>query len=120
MSYTIGQVAELTGLSIHTLRYYEKEGILPSVMRSSSGMRSYVEKDLEALEFIGCLRAIGMTIADIKHFVQESTTIDQRLLVLEKQKETVNAQINQLVSYQSMIHRKIALYMNMRKEVNSS
>ncbi|AFC29557.1 hypothetical protein PM3016_2677 [Paenibacillus mucilaginosus 3016] len=116
MSYTIGQVAERTGLSIHTLRYYEKEGILPSVMRSESGMRSYVDKDLEALEFISCLRALGMSISDIKHFVQESTSIDLRLGILERQNENVTSQINQLFAYQAMIHRKIDLYRNMRKE----
>ncbi|WP_426445475.1 MerR family transcriptional regulator [Paenibacillus sp. S-38] len=116
MSYTIGQAAERTGLTIHTLRYYEKEGILPSVMRSESGMRSYAEKDLEALEFICCLRALGMSISDIKHFVQESTSIDQRLRMLEKQNENVASQIDQLLAYQAMIHRKMDLYLNMRIE----
>jgi DNA-binding transcriptional MerR regulator len=120
VSYTIGQVSDLTGLSIHTLRYYEKEGILPSVTRNESGMRIYVAKDMEALEFIACLRAIGMTISDIKHFVQESTTIDQRLIILEKQKENVIAQVNQLISYQTMINRKIDIYMEMRRAEEKS
>ncbi|MFD1954407.1 MerR family transcriptional regulator [Paenibacillus thailandensis] len=113
MIYTIGQVSELTGLSIHTLRYYEKEGLLPSISRNGSGMRRYAEKDLEALEFIGCLRATGMTISDIKRFVHH-TAIDQRLAVLEKQKETVMAKMDELLAYQNMIDRKIDLYMKMR------
>ncbi|MED4754523.1 MerR family transcriptional regulator [Brevibacillus choshinensis] len=120
MSYTIGQVSELTGLSIHTLRYYENEGILSPITRNEVGLRIYQTKDIEALEFIGCLKAIGMTIKDIKHFVHVSTAIDQRLSILEKQKENVNAQINQLLSYQSIITRKIELYMKMRCEEEMS
>nr|WP_275983403.1 MerR family transcriptional regulator [Paenibacillus hamazuiensis] len=112
--YTIGQVADLTGLSIHTLRYYEKEGIMPAVTRNESGIRMYSSKDIEALEFIGCLRATGMSISDIKHFVQGSTSIDQRLVMLQKQKDNVTAQIDRLLSFQAMIDRKIDIYSSMR------
>ncbi|WP_248923974.1 MerR family transcriptional regulator [Paenibacillus hamazuiensis] len=114
MYYTIGQVADLTGLSIHTLRYYEKEGIMPAVTRNESGIRMYSSKDIEALEFIGCLRATGMSISDIKHFVQGSTSIDQRLVMLQKQKDNVTAQIDRLLSFQAMIDRKIDIYSSMR------
>lgn len=114
MVYTIGQVADQTGLSIHTLRYYEKEGIMPFVARNDSGVRMYETKDIEALEFISCLRATGMSISAIKKFVQGSTTIEQRLAMLEKQKENVQTQLAQFMTYQAMINRKIDLYKEMK------
>ncbi|KEQ23173.1 MerR family transcriptional regulator [Paenibacillus tyrfis] len=114
MSYTIGQVSEQTGLSIHTLRYYEKEGIMPLVNRNESGIRLYERKDIEMLEFICCLRETGMSISDIKEFVQGNKTIDQRIFLLEKQGENVKSQIDRLMSYQAMIDRKIDLYKAMR------
>ncbi|UUZ82904.1 MerR family transcriptional regulator [Paenibacillus sp. P26] len=113
MGLTIGEAAERTGVSIYTLRYYEKEGILPAVTRNESGIRMYETKDIEAVELIGCLRAIGMTISDIKQFVQEHT-VEQRLAVLERQKEIVQSQMDQLAKYQAMIDRKITLYRSMR------
>ncbi|WP_225068313.1 MerR family transcriptional regulator [Pseudalkalibacillus sp. A8] len=112
MSYTIGQVADKTGLSIHTLRFYEKEGIMPIVNRNESGIRLYETKDIEALEFICCLRATGMTISDIKDFVRESRTIEQRIEILEKQHGKVQSQIDQFISYQAMINRKLDIYRN--------
>ncbi|MBU8788165.1 MULTISPECIES: MerR family transcriptional regulator [Bacillus] len=115
MSYTIGQVSEQTGLSIHALRYYEKEGIMPAVNRNENGIRLYESKDIEALEFITCLRATGMKISDIKEFVKDTTTIDERIGMLEKQQENVKAQIDQLVAYQAMIYRKIDIYNKMRR-----
>ena len=54
--YTIGQVATMTGLSVSTLRYYDKEGLLPFVDRSPGGMRMFQEKDYEWLQIIGCLK----------------------------------------------------------------
>lgn len=58
-----------------------------------------------------------MTIKDIEHFVQASTTIDQRLRILERQKEIVAAKMDQLLTYQSMIERKIEIYTKMQSEV---
>lgn len=61
-------VGEETGLSIHTLRYYEKEGILPAVKRSENGIRIFEEEDIEWLKFACCLRDTGMTILEMKEF----------------------------------------------------
>lgn len=114
MPYTIGQVSDQVGLSIHTLRYYEKEGIMPFVSRNEGGIRMYETRDIEALEFICCLRATGMTIADIKEFVQGDTSIDQRLVMLEQQRANVKTQVEELMSYEAMINRKIDVYKKMR------
>ena len=65
--YTIGQVSEMFGLPISTLRYYDKEGLFPTIQRDS-GIRKFGEKDLEALRVIECLKKSGLEIKDIKQF----------------------------------------------------
>jgi DNA-binding transcriptional MerR regulator len=114
MGYTIGEIAETTGLSIHTLRYYEKEGIMPSVKRNDSGIRIYEKTDLEVLQFICCLKETGMPVIDIKKFVnllvQGDHTIEHRIDLLLKQKENVQSQVDQLMSYIQMLDRKVQLY----------
>ncbi|WP_445491352.1 MerR family transcriptional regulator [Niallia sp. 03133] len=116
MSFTIGQVSEQIGLSIHTLRYYEKEGILPEVKRNESGVRMYETREIEILQFICCLRATGMTISDLKEFVrlerQGDKTIDPRIDMLQKQKEKVESQVEQIMAYQKKINDKITWYKN--------
>lgn len=113
VSYTIGEMSKKTGLSIHTLRYYEKEGIVPPPCRDDSGIRLYNNKDVEAVKFVRCLRAMGMSIADIKRLAQKSTSIKKRLEMLEQQKEKVKLQLAQLTEYQTMIDRKITIYNEM-------
>ncbi|MGG4043745.1 MerR family transcriptional regulator [Paenibacillus cellulositrophicus] len=113
MSYSIGEVSAQTGLSIHTLRYYEKEGIMPGVQRNESGIRLYEAKDIEALEFICCLRETGMGIADIKQFVNHATTIQERLERLREQRQNVQEQMARFKKYEDMLNRKIGLYEDM-------
>jgi DNA-binding transcriptional MerR regulator len=69
MGYTIKQVSERTCLSPHVLRYYEKEGLLSPIERSGSGIRHYSEDDLEWLGLICCLKNTGMSLKQIKTFV---------------------------------------------------
>ena len=64
MEYTIGQVAKLTGLSISTIRYYDKEGLLNGINRKS-GIRSFNDKDLNTIRVIECLKNSGMLIKEI-------------------------------------------------------
>ena len=68
--YTIGQVSELFGLPISTLRYYDKEGLLPFVERSPGGIRLFRETDVEWLNVIGCLKSAGMSIGDIREYIR--------------------------------------------------
>jgi Predicted transcriptional regulators len=110
---TLGQVAEITGLSIDTLRYYEKEGILPTVKRGSKN-RIYGDADIEGINFICCLRNTGMTVKELKQFVQlipgGENTIGKRVEMLNKQKERIQQEIVQLIRYTSMIDHKIKLF----------
>ena len=67
--YSIRYVSQKTGLSSHTLRFYEKEGLLKNVGRSQGGFRQYTDEDLEALGLICCLKNTGMSLQEITRFV---------------------------------------------------
>ena len=67
--YSIGQVSEKFNLPVSTLRYYDKEGLLPNIERSS-GIRKFSDRDLETLNVIECLKKSGLEIKDIRQFIQ--------------------------------------------------
>ena len=64
--YSIQEVSQKTGLSAHTLRYYEKEGLITGVERSRGGFRQYTDEDLEALGLVCCLKNTGMSLQEIR------------------------------------------------------
>ena len=100
MLYTVGEMAKRIGVAPSTLRYYDKEGLLPFVERSSGGIRMFKDADFEWLQVIDCLKKTGMQLVDIKRFIEKSMqgdeTIDERLLLIVKQKEAVKFQIEEL------------------------
>jgi DNA-binding transcriptional MerR regulator len=75
--YTIQQVAEQTGLTPHTLRYYEKIGVLPPPSRKSGGARIYAEADVKFMVFINSLKKTGMSLTDITEFVTDGCVWDK-------------------------------------------
>mgnify|MGYP002570898062 FL=1 len=100
MFYTVGEMAKKIGLAPSTLRYYDKEGLLPFVERSSSAIRMFKDADFEWLQVIECLKKTGMQLCDIKRFVemamQGDETIDERLFLIKKQQQAVKEQIDAL------------------------
>lgn len=112
--YSIMQVAQNTGLSAPTLRYYEKEGLLPNVNRSSGGIRRFTDEDLEALELICCLKSTGMPIKKIKEFVELSArgkeTLKTRCEILYEHKRMVEEQIAQMEKHLKKVNCKIECY----------
>ena len=100
MIYTVGEMAKRLGVAPSTLRYYDQEGLLPFVERSSGGVRVFKDSDYEWLQVIGCLKKTGMQLKDIKYFIemamQGDETIDPRLALIVKQKESVKVQIAEL------------------------
>lgn len=100
MIYTVGEAAKRLNVAPSTLRYYDKEGLLPFIERSSGGIRTFRESDFEWLSIIECLKKTGMQIKEIKKFIdwciEGDSTIDKRLALIEKQRETVIDQIKQL------------------------
>lgn len=114
MYYSIGQVAAKTGLTVHTLRYYEKEGLLPFVHKSSSGLRMFSDDDLGWLSLIECLKETGMSLKGIKQYIdwfrEGDSTLPQRLEMFKQQQLKILAQIEQFKKYLQKIDYKVSLY----------
>jgi len=114
MEYTIKQVSEKTGLSIYTLRYYDKEGLLPLIKRSKSGIRKFSDNDIEWLGLICCLKNSGMSICQIKEFMnlclKGNETVETRKEILLKHKEYILNQMIQLECSLNTINYKIDHY----------
>ncbi|MBR1777152.1 MAG: MerR family transcriptional regulator [Alphaproteobacteria bacterium] len=123
MLYTIGDVSERTGLPAPTLRYYDKEGLLPFVNRGSGGIRKFQETDLEWLRLIECLKASGLQIKDIKRyidlFIQGDSTIEERRQMFYAQKENVEREIKMLQSTLDLLTYKCWFY-DMAVELGST
>jgi DNA-binding transcriptional MerR regulator len=116
MSYTINEVASKFGLSAHTIRYYDKEGLLPFIARNKSGNRIFTDDDLDWIKLICCLKDSGMPIKEIKTYcdlslVGSRTSKDRKSMLLEHRKEIVR-QIKQLEQNLQLIDTKIEFYDN--------
>ena len=120
-TYTIGQAAERAGLSADTLRYYDKQGLLPFVARAENGYRVFTEEDFAWLDTIACLKGTGMELKDIRTFIrwcmQGDSTLQNRLDLILARKREVESQISQLRGYLNKLEQKIDHY---RQALNAS
>lgn len=112
---SIGKVAETTGLSVHALRFFEREGLfLREIPRSGGGQRIYAQADVDWLVLCGRLRASGMPIATVKRFaalVRSGPGNEQdRLALLQEHERNVRAKIDDLSSCLDVIHNKVVIY----------
>ena len=114
MSYTIQQVANMTGIPATTLRYYDKEGLLPFLERRSSGYREFSDIDLASLQIVQCLKATGMSVAEMKQFSDwvrgGDATLKERLDMFMRRKEAVERQIEELQRSLAVINYKCDYY----------
>ena len=119
--YTIGQVAEMFDLPISTLRYYDKQGLFPRLKRES-GIRKFSDNEIEALRVIECLKKSGLEIKDIKLFmnwcVEGASTYADRLDLIQKQRERVEAEIRQMRKTLDMLKYKCWYYSQALKDGN--
>jgi DNA-binding transcriptional MerR regulator len=117
---TIQQMADLTGLSLHTLRYYERAGLIDPISRAANGHRRYAEADLAWIQFLNRLRATGMPIRQMQAFAalrrQGPGTVAGRRILLEEHQAAVQEQIDLLQQNLSAIATKIAYYRTMEDE----
>ncbi|GCE26475.1 hypothetical protein KDA_19590 [Dictyobacter alpinus] len=115
---TIEQVVARTGLSAHTLRYYERIGLLDSVSRATSGHRRYDAKDLDWIAFLTRLRKTGMPIRHMQKFAelrrQGDATITERRILLEAHQQAVQTHIAELQHNLDAITVKIQVYSQMK------
>ena len=114
MNYTISEVADKMNLTPYTLRYYDKEGLLPFVDKGTNGRRIFKESDLEWLMIIECLKSSGMPIKDIKVFIdwciEGDTTLQERYDMFVKQKQIIEERIAELQKTMSIIDYKCWYY----------
>ncbi len=118
--YTIQDVSEKTGLTAHTLRYYEKEGLLTGVERSQGGFRQYSDEDLERLGLICCLKNTGMSLQEIARFValtnEGEQTLRERVEMLREHRENVIARMEEMQRYLDKVTWKLNFFSGKLKE----
>lgn len=114
MSYTIHEVAQKMGISTYSIRYYHDHGMLPFVQRDENNNRVFSDDDLEWLNIIVCLRATGMPVERIQHYldlVQEGeTTVPERYDMMKAQQERTLSEISDLQKHLSTINFKVDHY----------
>ncbi len=113
MGYTIKEVSEKTGISAHTLRFYEKEGLLPDIERNTNGVRMYCDDNITWIETVQALRSTGLPLAEIKQYLElyrsKDSTLEQRKELLLHQKNKVEDQISRLIKTLEILNYKLAL-----------
>jgi DNA-binding transcriptional MerR regulator len=117
--YTISEVAQVTGLTAHTLRWYERIGLMPHVDRSHTGQRRFRNRDLDWLALVGKLRLTGMPVADMVRYaelVREGEhTFEARQELLEATRRDVRARIEELRDTLAVLDYKIDVYADARR-----
>ena len=118
--YSIREVSEKTGLSAHTLRYYEKEGLIDGVERSGGGFRQYSDEDLECLGLIRCLKNTGMSLQEILRFVrlarEGEETLAERVELLRECRENVVRRMEELQKNLDKINWKLNFFSEKLRE----
>ena len=114
MVYTVGEMAKLLGVTASTLRYYDKEGLLPFVERSSGGIRMFRDSDIEWLRVIECMKKAGMSIKDIRQYIELALkgddTIELRLMMFRRQKEVLQQKMAEMQHTMAMVEYKCWYY----------
>ncbi len=122
--YSIHEVCERTGLTAHTLRYYEKEKLLPSVGRSAGGFRQYTDEDMESLTMICCLKNTGMSLQDIARFMELTRegdqTLRQRCELLKRHRERVIERMQEMQRHLEKVSCKVEYFSRKLDEYEGS
>ena len=114
MSYSIGEVAKQFSIPASTLRYYDRQGLLPMVERKNGGIRSFTDKDLKGVKTIEYLKRSGMPIKDIKKFIdwcnEGDSSLEKRYQLFVERKKLVKEEIKELEETLSVIEDKCKYY----------
>jgi MerR family transcriptional regulator, aldehyde-responsive regulator len=112
----IAQVSEQFGMSVDTLRYYERVGLIPPVNRNDGGIRDYNELDLRRVDFIKCMRGAGLPVEVLIEYValvqQGDKTIEARKEILRDQRELLAARMKEMQKTLDILDHKIEVYEN--------
>lgn len=114
MLYTVGEMAKVLGIPASTLRYYDQEGLLPFVERSSGGIRMFTDKDYEWLKVIACLKKSGLSIKNIKAFIDMAVRGDESLTeryeLFRARREAVKEQLKEMQETLALLDFKCWYY----------
>ncbi|MGM0213323.1 MerR family transcriptional regulator [Enterococcus sp. AZ109] len=114
MEYTIGEAAKRFNLNISTLRYYDKQGLIPNLQKNQSGNRIFDENAITCLITIECLKESGMSLKEIKTFIdwckEGDLSLEKRLEMFLQQRKAVEAQIKELEDTLAYIDFKVGYY----------
>lgn len=114
MYHSIGEISNMTGISISTLRYYDREGMFPDLERSSGGIRVFSDREVSALRVIECLKNTGMSIKDIKEFLEwcqeGDSSLGKRQALFHNRMKEVERQIEALKETMNLLKYKCWYY----------
>ncbi len=117
---TIQEVARMTGLSAHTLRYYERIGLIHPIDREQNTRRCYTADDVGWIDFLLKLRATGMSIKDMQRYAklqrQGDETLSERVEMLKSLRDNVEARIEELNEHLKLVYYKIDYYQKVIEE----
>lgn len=118
--YSVTEAAKLSGLSAHTLRYYDDLGLFPFLHRTQGEKRLFSDADMQWIQLIECLRNTGMPIAKVKHYVelclQGEETTNERLAIIKKQEAIMKEQLHEMRKHLKLLQFKRAYYENVLKK----
>jgi DNA-binding transcriptional MerR regulator len=118
-NYSPGEVADRTGFTLDTLRYYERIGLLDAVARTSGGQRLFTDEDIAWLSTLRCLRDTGMPIARMLRYAElsrDETTAAERLALLEEHDREVGERMALLQAQRAHVQAKIRWYRSLTEE----
>ncbi|ANE48177.1 hypothetical protein SY83_19880 [Paenibacillus swuensis] len=119
MPFSIKQASDKLGCPAHTIRYYEKEGLLPNITRDEHGNRIFEQKDLNWIKLMTCFRRTGMKVAALKQIVdlamQGDSTIPQRRAILEEHQKELHRQQLELNEAFYAVNHKLSIYDGIQK-----
>ena len=112
--YSAKEAAKITGLSTATLRYYEREKLLPPIARNSQKYRQYTDEDIEWIKMIQCMRTANIPIHSIKKYVslliQGGETLEQRFIMVQNHMEDIKKQMTNLQNAFDLTQKKLSFY----------
>ena len=110
----IAEVSEQYGISLDTLRYYERIGLIPPVTRNESGIRDYKELDVRRVEFVKCMRSAGLPIEVLIEYIglvqRGDQTIEARKDILVEQRQLLISRMEQMQKTLDILNHKIEMY----------
>jgi DNA-binding transcriptional MerR regulator len=113
-TFTVKQLSQKLNISSHTIRFYDDQGLFPDVMRDSHGTRLFTDDNLEWINLVLCLRNTGMSVADIRHYVdlcqEGEITVQERYQIILSQKEKAEADLMEMQKRLCILNMKQKCY----------